>query len=199
MDASLSEVVSSPVRLKIMDLVSIRPRSLGELAWENGITVQAVLRHLRRLAELGLVEERAVGRGALKVRRLYAAKSLAVGDYSTADLTVVKATERTPTVHPQGEKLDLEALAQDTMFQKRRIREQARRLGREIEALVETQNALLHGLSSSELDETDRLILQVVYAEESMEKAAEVLARHYGVVGRRSIDAALAKAKRIGK
>ena len=86
----LPEVVSSRTRLKVADLVSARPRSLGELAAATGISIQGVLKHLRKLEELGLVEGKNVRSPDLAVRKVYAAKGVRLGDFSAGDLTLVK-------------------------------------------------------------------------------------------------------------
>ena len=51
------EMVSSVMRLVIADLLSIRPRPLSELAHETGISVQGVLKHLKKLAAMGVLRE----------------------------------------------------------------------------------------------------------------------------------------------
>jgi len=43
------EVFSSPIRLKIIQLLSLRPRSIPELTAKLNITTQAILKHLRTL------------------------------------------------------------------------------------------------------------------------------------------------------
>lgn len=58
--------LGDPNRLRIVKLLSGRPRSVGELADEMPISRPAVSRHLRLLKEAGLVTEAAVG-----TRRIY--------------------------------------------------------------------------------------------------------------------------------
>ncbi len=192
----LGVVLSSKARLRIADAVSLRPRTLGELSTLTGISVQGVLRHLNKLSELGLVEERSLAPGAPKARRVYAARNISLTDFSTAGLTLVKATERTPvpgrvTSIPQ----DLERTSGELLIQRRRIAEEARKLGRMIDDLVDDQEALVSALDHLALDELQRLVLRVLLTEETKADGERVLSRYYGIVDRRSIDEALARAK----
>ncbi len=192
----MDEVLSSSARLRIEDALSVRPRTLGELASVTGITVQGVLRHLKRLEELGLVEERRLPGRGMKARALYAAKGELVGDYSTGDLTIVKPTERLPPHASSERAFDPERGAGEILVLRRRVREQARRLGRMIDELVDEQEALRSALDGLPLDEEERLIVEVVLTEDTLEDGLKVLSRYYGIEDRRSIDKALAKVKR---
>ena len=192
----VEEVLSSKARLRIMDAVSVRPRTLGELSDATGISVQGVLRHLKRLAELGLVEERGLSRAAPKARIVYAAASTRVRDYSSEGLTVVRSTDvrsgRQPArVH------DLERAAGDLLIQRRRIGETARKLGRMIDEASEDQEDLAAAVGSLGLSDTERLIVEVVLTEDTLEEGREVLSKYYGIEDRRSIERALSKAGRF--
>ena len=192
----MEEVLSSRVRLRIMDSVSVRPRTLGELSDLTGISVQGVLRHLKRLAERGLVEERPLSRVAPRARLVYAASSVRVRDYSTGGFTVVKSSE---PIGPRGASRvrDLERAAGDMMIQRRRIREEGRKLGRMIDDAAEEQGALTASIGSLPLSPAERLILEVLLTEDTMEDGARVLSKYYGLDDRRSIESALNKAKGI--
>ena len=193
----LSEILSSRARVKIEDAVSLRPRTLGELAAITGISVQGVLRHLKILTELGLVEERKVSSKAPKARRLYAAKGISLGDYSAGGLTVVKATERVPPeMGGRRKRQDLERMSGELLIQRRRIRDEAKKLGRMIDELVDSQQALTSSLNGLGLDGEGKLILEVLLTEETAADGLKVLSRYYGLGDRRSIDKALAEAKR---
>ncbi len=135
---ALEEVVSSKARLRIADLISVRPRTLRELADLTGISVQGVLKHLSRLEKLGLLSETKVDGGALPIRKVYSIKGVRIGDFSHGDLTVVKVTASTERpAHSEEPLRELESLAADALVQKRRVRDQTRRLGRMIDELVE--------------------------------------------------------------
>lgn len=179
---ALSQVLSSRIRLKIEDAVSTRPRTLGELASITGISVQGVLRHLKLLESLGLVEERPLRPRTPKARTVYVAKSVLMGDYSTPGLTVVKSTEMTPVAISQRKGApNLEMIAGELLIRKRRIRDETRRLGRMIDEYVGEKGALVATLDKMKLDSRQRLILTVLLTEEIREDGMKVLASYYGV------------------
>jgi DNA-binding transcriptional ArsR family regulator len=193
----LGEILSSRARVKIADALSVRPRTLGELATATGISVQGVLRHLKMMAELGVVEERKMTSKAPKARRLYAAKGTAFGDYSAAGLTVVKSTEKWPSQgYGRRKAQDLEKMSGELVLKRRRIREEALKIGRMIDELADDQQALEAVLDEMPLSDEERLILEVVLTEETTGEGLRVLSRYYGIDDRRSIDKALAVAKR---
>ena len=81
----LSEILSSPNSLGIAALVSIRPRTQSELAELSGVSVPAVLKHLKRLEALGLVQENKLtkdDRRIFAVRGVYCSREFLVGDFS---------------------------------------------------------------------------------------------------------------------
>ena len=198
---TLDEILSSGVRLKIADALSRRPRTLGELAYITGISVQGVLRHLRRLEKLGLVEERRLSSGVPKARRVYASKGAIVEDFSTGDLTVAKAIENRPDGRgTKRQATDPENISAEVLLLRRRVKEETKKLGRLIDEVAASQNELEAALASMPLSEVERLILEVILTEETIEDGVKVLSRFYGIEDRRSIDEALAKARHnVGK
>ncbi len=190
-------VLSSRTRVKIAHLVSIRPRTLSELADLTGISVQAVLKHLAKLEGQGLVQEAKVRTGRMSVRKVYAPKGYLLGDYSTPGLSVVRFTDRSSSgarPRPNG-RADLEGMAEDMMFMRRRVKEEARRLGRMIDDLAVEQARLAEALESMGLDDDERLILEALFTEESVEQGRKLISKHYGLKdGTMSIDRALSKA-----
>jgi DNA-binding transcriptional ArsR family regulator len=193
--------LSSRTRLRIADLLSTRPRTLGELAELTGVSIQGVLRHLRKLVDMGLVEERSVSAKGVNVRKVYLAKGVRVGDFSVGDLTVVKLSRNEAFPASSREPVtDLEYLAEEVLLQRRRIKDQARKLGRMIDTLVDDETKMDGLLRMMDLKESERLVLQTVFTEDSLEEGERVLSRHYGLKdGRRSIEKALAEAKRSAK
>jgi len=181
--------------LRIAAAVSLRPRTLGELSALTGISVQGVIRHLRMLGQLGLVEERKVSASAPKARRVYAAKATNLADYSIPGLTVVKATERIPPRQDIQLPKNLEMMSGGLLIQRRRIVEEAKKLGRMIDELSDEQETLTASLVALDLSNMQRLILQVLLTEETRAEGERVLSRYYGIEDRRSIDEALARAK----
>jgi len=193
----LGDILSSEVRLKMADALSQRPRTLQELAHLTGISVQGVLRHLRLLEKMGLVEARKVGLKAPKARKLYAAKGEVVEDYSSGRLTVVKAIERwAPPDRTPKAGGDPEGIAAEVFIRRRRVRDEIKKLGRLIDEVAESREELDAVLGSLPLSVEERLILEVILTEETVEDGIRVLSRYYGIEDRRSIDKALAKAKR---
>lgn len=193
----LPDVVSSRTRLKVADLVSTRPRSLRELAAATEISIQGVLKHLRKLEELGLVEEKNVRSPGLAVRKVYAAKGAMLRDFSAGDLTLVKLSRNpsAPAEEPDRP-LDPEHVAEEAILRRRQVRDQARRLGRMIDDLVEDESRIRAALESMDLSDKERLILQVLFTEESLEEGERVLLEHFGLQdGKKSIEKALSKAR----
>jgi predicted transcriptional regulator len=198
---ALEEIVSSKARLRIADLISVRPRTLRELADLTGISVQGVLKHLARMERLGLVGETKVDGGVLPVRKVYSIKGVRIGDFSHGDLTVVKVTKAPERPAQSDDPIkELESLAADSLIQKRRIRDQARRLGRMIEELVSTETrigGLVGGLGAAD---EDRLLLHTAFTEESLEEAERSLVEHYALrEPRRALEKALNRARKLGK
>lgn len=68
------DLLSSPTRLRILELTWDRERSAGEIAAGSRVTFGAVSQQLRRLREAGLVVERRAGR-----HRFYRARPEALG------------------------------------------------------------------------------------------------------------------------
>jgi DNA-binding transcriptional ArsR family regulator len=193
----LPEVTSSPSRLKIAHLVSQRPYGLGELAAAAGISVQAVLKHLKKLEGLGLVEERSVRSPELSVRKVYVAPGRRLRDLSAGGLMLVKIAEAPAAPEAQGAGADLDELAEEAIVLRRRVRDQARRLGRMVDELVEDESRIGGAIAAMELTDTERLALQVLFAEESLQEGERVLLEEFGLLGGREfIRRALSKARR---
>ena len=198
---ALDEVLSSKQKLRIADLVSVRPRTLNELADLTGITVQGVVRHLSRMEKLGFVGETKITSKMLPVRRIYSIKEARVADFSREGLTVVKVTkELEPIVRPEEPVKKLESLAADALLQRRRIKDQAGKLGKMIDELVSTEaeiGAIIRGLPS---EEDERLLLLAAFTEETLEDAEKSLKEHYGLKDpKEALRKAISRAKRLTK
>ena len=198
----LGEILESKARLRIADAISVRPRTLKELADITGITVQAVLKHLEKLKELGVADEKGLSSTQLPARRVYAMKGFHVGDFSNGDLTIVKMSRvggpEAPTVQPGIE--ELERLSEDFLVQRRRIREESRRLGRMIDSLVADEQRLSGLVGSLRLRDDEKLMLHAYFTEESAGEAEEGLREHYGLSdSRRAIDQVLRKVSGLAK
>jgi predicted transcriptional regulator len=198
---ALEDVVSSKARLRIADLVSVRPRSLKELADLTGISVQGVLKHISILEKLGLVGEIKIDAGKLPIRKVYSIKGVRIGDFSHGDLTVVKMTSTTGRHALSEEPIrELESLAADALVQRRKVRDQTRRLGRIIDELVNTEARIGDVVDGLGVPDEDRLLLSAAFTEETMEEAEKALARHLGLrEPRRALEKALSRARKLGK
>ena len=134
----------------------------------------------------------------LPARKLYSLKGRVV-DFTVGNLSIFKVAMDTP-VREKGTQ-DLESLAMDIFIGRRQIREKAKRLDRAIDGLIENEETLARGIEALELTDEERLILLTIFTEETADDAEKILTRVQGMKeARRSIDEALAKAKRnVGK
>ncbi len=64
-------IIGSGTRLRLLELLCVRARSLNELASSLGVTQQAILKHLRMLEHNGLIEQIKTGKES-RVRTIYA-------------------------------------------------------------------------------------------------------------------------------
>ena len=72
-------IIGSGTRLRLLELLCERARSLNELASNLGVTPQAVLKHIHMLENNGLVRQITVGKKS-RVRKIYALNgSLSMG------------------------------------------------------------------------------------------------------------------------
>jgi DNA-binding transcriptional ArsR family regulator len=67
--AIVFDVLAEPNRRRILDLVRERPRPVGELVGELGLTQPGTSKHLRVLREAGLLEVRPEGQRRIYVLR----------------------------------------------------------------------------------------------------------------------------------
>jgi DNA-binding transcriptional ArsR family regulator len=72
------DALGNPQRRAIVELLAVRPRSVGEIAGDLPISRPAVSRHLRLLSEAGLVVDEQVGtRRVYRLRELGAEEAVA--------------------------------------------------------------------------------------------------------------------------
>jgi DNA-binding Lrp family transcriptional regulator len=197
----LSEVLSSPNSVGIAALVSIRPRTQKELAELAGVSVPDVLKHLKRLQQLGLVQVYNLDSREFSVRKVYGARGMLIGDFSRPDISAVRLLRKPETEVPAGDPLrHLESIAEDLILQRRRVREQVRRLGRMIDDLLQDQARLSRVAEAAGGGIDGRVVLETVFAEESLSEAERALRRNYGLKGgRRSIDRVLSESTKNAK
>lgn len=179
---TLEGITSSRVRLRIASLLSTRPRTLKELSRLTGISVQGVLKHMEKLGKMGILEEERVGSASVPARKVYTLVGVHVGDFSLDDVIIVKASKKEGSAEAPGKDVysELESLAEDALILRRRIRDQARKLSRMIDELVQDESRLNALIESLGYGEAEKLILYAMFTEESLEDAAKVLRLHYG-------------------
>ena len=127
--AAIEDIANSRARLTIASLISSRPRTLGELAETTGISVQGVLKHLKRLSESGILKEKSLPSGRyLRPRKLYYIDTRRVADYSQGGMIVATLGNETVTgdLKVDDPYRELDRLAQDVILVRRRARELSR-------------------------------------------------------------------------
>jgi hypothetical protein len=159
------------------------------------MSVPGVLRHIEAMSKAGLINEERVEMRTLPVRKLYSLKGIKVMDFSMGDLTILKVTIDKPLVEKNTR--DLESLAMEIFVGRRRIKEKVRRLARAVDELLVNEEMLANGIDDLQLPDEERLVLLTTFTEETADEAEKVLVRIQGMrEARRSIDKALAKARR---
>jgi len=134
----------------------------------------------------------------MPIRKLYSMNRIRVVDFSVGDLSIFKVTRPSYDRNAEGGP-SLQWLATEILIGRRHIREKARRLARSIDELVENEEMLARAVDSLDVRDDERLILLTTFTEETAEDAETVLEKVQGLKdARRSIDKALAKAKRSG-
>lgn len=140
----LLELAGSPTRLKLIQLLSERPRSLAELAEGLKVTPQAVLKHLRALEERRVVRTLSLERplGGL-VRQLYALM-LPIEVARDADADAISVHIHAYHGRPSAELLPKRAKAsrQTLLKHLEELRDERRALARRLRAVREKEDRL---------------------------------------------------------
>ena len=182
--AGIDDIVSSNVRMKIASLISIRPRTLGELAEITGISVQGVLKHLVRLRKSGFLTESELRGGKyLRYRKVYSIEGRRIVDLSQGDLMVAYFSKQ---FNLQEGKVkasyeELETVAEDMIITRRRIRDTIKRLERLIEELSYSQERLMTITRTIGLDREEEQIARILFTEDGIDDTKKVLSRYYGL------------------
>ena len=159
------------------------------------------MRHLEALKRLGLTEEHRVHAENLPIRKLYALRGLRVNDFSYGGLKVV-SVGRPRTGQTQGKTTTatLETMAKDLLVRRREIRQRVKRLARAIEEFSEEEAEVVERVEAMDLSQEDRLVLETVFTEETVEEAEELLTRSHQVRNSRQlIEGAMSRARRNDK
>ncbi len=170
--------------MKISSLVSIRPRTLGELADTTRISVQGVLKHLARLRKSGLLTESELRDGKyLKYRKVYSIERRRIVDVSQGDLMVAYISKefnlqegRVRTAYEE-----LETVADDAIIARRRIRDTIKKLERLIEELSYSQQRLMTITRTIGLDREEEQIARILFTEDGIDDTKKILSRYYGL------------------
>ncbi len=185
---SIESLASSRVRLSIALLLTVRPRTLTELSESTGVSIQAVLKHAKKLQEEGLLAETIFATGRhLHRRKLYSMKEgvegFARGDMLVAAFTpsekgMVEAEEARGTA--SGYSL-LESLSEEVIFSRASLRESIKKLERTISRVAESQRRLMEAISEQEaLTSEEKHIAYLYFTEDSEIRVKDVLRRHFG-------------------
>ncbi|MBI2649374.1 MAG: ArsR family transcriptional regulator [Thaumarchaeota archaeon] len=180
----IDDIVSSNSRMKIAGLISIRPRSLGELAEITGISVQGVLKHLVRLRKSGFLTESELREGKyLRYRKVYSIEGRRIVDFSQGDLMVAYISKQ---FNLQEGKVkasyeELETVAEDMIITRRRIRDAIKRLERLIEELSYGQERLMTITRTIGLDREEEQIARILFTEDGIDDTKKTLSRYYGL------------------
>jgi predicted ArsR family transcriptional regulator len=180
---TIEELTASKARLTIASLLSIRPRTLGELAETTGISVQGVLKHLVILRRHGLLREIRLKRNEyLRVKKLYSIDNRKIGDYSEDDLMIAHMVRSIGEIEADSSSiyLELENLAEEILFLQRKVRDYAKKMGRIITELASIRLRLASIIDSIELREEEKQIAKVLFTEDSLNEAKNMLSKHYG-------------------
>ena len=199
----LEEVVSSRARLLIADLLSVRPRTLGELAEKAGISVQGVLKHLKKIGETGMLRETELrGKEYVSIRKVYSMANGKIGDYSSGDFLIAHLSRGTPR---GGEGLSspgfdgLESLSEDILVQRRRIRTLGKRMEKMVMELEACEERLSEAILTQEMSSELKLIALTLFSEDDEGEARRVILKHYGCDNAdEAIAAAIAGLRRSG-
>jgi predicted transcriptional regulator len=177
------------VRLSVALLLSVRPRTLSELAESTGGSIQAVLKHTKKIEEEGLLAETILGTGRyLRRRKLYSMKNKGVEGFARGDVLVAAFTPREregrgaeDTKGPNSGYPLLESLAEDVIYSRANMRESIKKLDRAISRVAESQDRLARTISEQHsLTGEEKHIAYLYFTEDSESKVKEVLKTHFG-------------------
>jgi predicted ArsR family transcriptional regulator len=184
---AIEEIANSRARLTIASLVSSRPRTLGELAETTGISVQGVLKHLKKLSEAGMLKVKSIPAGRyLRPRKLYYIDTRRVADYSRGDMIVATLGEELgdddtgEPMSPADPYAELDRLAQDIILLRRRARELAIRMKHMTEEVTENESRIARLIEGLQLSPEEKQIAYLIFGDDRPEQARRILKEHYG-------------------
>jgi predicted transcriptional regulator len=163
---SLIEALGSETRIRILGLLSLRPRSIAELADELRISLQAVNKHLTILEELEMVEGVEI-KEDVPVKKLYRIKTPIYIHtsfdkvFSLHTLVLAKHDKR----EGEEDNICLDDLEDERLFLIRRIRSLEARILRLFERLCEVEYHWNLALKRNKISIIDEAILRACFEE----------------------------------
>ncbi|MEM4311841.1 MAG: winged helix-turn-helix domain-containing protein [Nitrososphaerales archaeon] len=154
-------LLSSEVRVKLIQLLSKRPRTLAELSDELGVTVQAIMKHIAQLQKIGMVKEIEVE--SLLVRKAYKLiVPIWINFDKKEDLNLIQMAYSTKAYH-QGEDdqrrelysllLELEDYSKMALIKLSLLRKRQLRLLKELCEILGEEESILASNNISPLEE----------------------------------------------
>jgi predicted transcriptional regulator len=183
----IESVASSRVRMSIALLLTVRPRTLTELAELTGVSIQGVLKHTKRLERDGLLAETALPKGRYLRRRKLYSMNRGVEGFSREDLLVAAFTPSAPEERANeaaarlSEYSLLESLSEEVIFSRSSLRESVNRMERAISRVAESQSMLNESISEQRsLTDEEKHIAYLYFTEDTKSRVEDVLKTHFG-------------------
>ena len=172
-------IIGSGTRLRLLELLCVRARSLNELAASLGVTQQAILKHLRMLEQLDLVQEINVGRKS-RVRKIYAlSRPLSMGYVFRDNILCLFVGSNGKSIKSAGNVMEL---LKQTEYERSLLHMRAKLLANRLRSLVEEdlekQAEIRNSIKNLKLSPIQEIALQcsnMINSERQLEQASKVL------------------------
>ena len=172
-------IIGSGTRLRLLELLCVRARSLNELASNLGVTQQAILKHLRMLEQLDLVQEINVGRKS-RVRKIYAlSRPLSMGYVFRDNILCLFVGSNGKSIKSAGNVMEL---LKQTEYERSLLHMRAKLLANRLRSLVEEdlekQAEIRNSIKNLKLSPIQEIALQcsnMINSERQLEQASKVL------------------------
>ncbi|HLE35099.1 MAG TPA: ArsR family transcriptional regulator [Nitrososphaerales archaeon] len=172
-------IIGSGTRLRLLELLCVRARSLNELASNLGVTQQAILKHLHMLEQLDLVQEINVGRKS-RVRKIYAlSRPLSMGYVFRDNILCLFVGSNGKSIKSAGNVMEL---LKQTEYERSLLHMRAKLLANRLRSLVEEdlekQAEIRNSIKNLKLSPIQEIALQcsnMINSERQLEQASKVL------------------------
>ena len=172
-------IIGSGTRLRLLELLCVRARSLNELASNLGVTQQAILKHLHMLEQLDLVQEINVGRKS-RVRKIYAlSRPLSMGYVFRDNILCLFVGSNGKSIKSAGNVMEL---LKQTEYERSLLHMRAKLLANRLRSLVEEdlekQAEIRNSIKNLKLSPIQEITLQcsnMINSERQLEQASKVL------------------------